>query len=64
MKAEAARIESEFGTHDKCWVVEFDAEAKAAQHKAKSLTFVGRSASEIVGSGRRERSLDLMEKLA
>lgn len=64
MKAEATRIESELGSHDRCWVVEYEAEAKAAQHKAKSLTFLGRSASEIVGSGRRERSSDLTEKLA
>lgn len=45
-------------------MVEFEAEAKAAQHKAKSLILVGRAASEIVGAGRREMSSDLMEKLA
>lgn len=51
------------GTHERCWVVEFEAEAKAAQHNAKSLILVGRAASEIVESGRREMSSDLTEKL-
>lgn len=64
MKAEAARIESELGTHERCWLVEFDAEANAAQHKAKSLTLAGRSVSESDESGRRDRSVDLMETLA
>lgn len=64
MKAEAARIESELGTHERCWLVEFDAEAKAAQHKAKSLTLVGRSLSESDGSRRRDRSVDLIETVA
>lgn len=39
---------------------EFKAEASEAQHNTKSLTWVRKSASEILGFGRRSCRVDLM----
>lgn len=68
MKAELAAAESEPDIHESLSDVEFEAAAKAAEQRLKSLIAVRTSESqmpdrELPSEGRRERSRDLMESL-